>query len=68
MPVEVEEVFKLESHLFLKQELAQRAPVLWRESDKMIILVPPLFIVCKFVALVGQIYKGSSQSKVSLIL
>lgn len=45
--------------LFLKPDQAQRT-VLWRVSDKMITLVPPLLIICKFVVLVGQTYKGSS--------
>lgn len=34
--------------------------VLWRVSDRMITLLPPLLLICKFVVLVGQTHKGSS--------
>lgn len=44
---------------FLQAELAGRT-VLWRVSDRMITLVPPPLLICKFVVVVGQTYKGSS--------
>lgn len=44
---------------FLQAEQAGRA-VLWRVSDRMIAPVPPPPLICKFVVVVGQTYKGSS--------